>query len=174
MNLFESQLQEFSQRHIGPSHQEKKEMLEVAGVNTADELIDKTVPASIRMKHKLNLPDAMSEYGYLQHLKNISIKNKIFKNYIGQGYYDTITPSVILRNVFENPGWYTQYTPYQAEISQGRMEALLNFQTMVCDLTGMAIANASMLDEATAAAEAMTLAKRSVKSKSNVFLVAGD
>ena len=157
MNLFELQLQEFSQRHIGPGSIEKNEMLKLTGVNTTAELIDKTVPASIRMKHKLNLPEAMSEYEYLQHLKNISLKNKLFKNYIGQGYYDTITPSVILRNVFENPGWYTQYTPYQAEISQGRLESLLNFQTMVSDLTGLPIANASLLDEATAAAEAMTM-----------------
>lgn len=157
MNLFELQLQEFAHRHIGPSYSERKEMLETAGVNTTDELIEKTVPASIRMKHKLNLPDAMGEYEYLQHLKNISLKNKIFKNYIGQGYYDTITPSVILRNIFENPGWYTQYTPYQAEISQGRLESLLNFQTMVSDLTGLPIANASLLDEATAAAEAMAM-----------------
>ena len=109
------------------------------------------------MKKDLNLPEAMSEYAYLQHIKNISLKNKLFKNYIGQGYYDTITPSVISRNVFENPGWYTQYTPYQAEISQGRLESLLNFQTMVSDLTALPIANASLLDEATAAAEAMTM-----------------
>jgi glycine dehydrogenase len=120
-------------------------------------LIDKTVPPGIRSKQDLDIPSAMSEYEYLQHIKEISLRNKVFKNYIGQGYYDTITPSVILRNVFENPGWYTQYTPYQAEISQGRLESLLNFQTMVSDLTALPIANASLLDEATAAAEAMTM-----------------
>ncbi len=157
MNLFELQSNEFAQRHIGPDADETNEMLKVIGVNSVDELIDKTVPSSIRMRHELNLPDAMSEHEYLQHIKKISLKNKLFKNYIGQGYYDTITPSVILRNVFENPGWYTQYTPYQAEISQGRLESLLNFQTMVSDLTGLPIANASLLDEATAAAEAMTM-----------------
>ena len=132
-------------------------MLSVIGVKSLDELIQKTVPSAIRMKGGLHLPEAMSEHEYLQHIKNISLKNKLFKNYIGQGYYDTITPSVILRNVFENPGWYTQYTPYQAEISQGRLESLLNFQTMVSDLTGLPITNASLLDEATAAAEAMTM-----------------
>jgi glycine dehydrogenase len=157
MNLFESQSKEFSYRHIGPDDLETGEMLKVIGVKNLNELIDKTVPSSIRMKNELTLPEAMSEHEYLQHIKNISLKNKIFKNYIGQGYYDTITPSVILRNVFENPGWYTQYTPYQAEISQGRLESLLNFQTMVSDLTGLPIANASLLDEATAAAEAMTM-----------------
>ena len=157
MNLFELQSQEFSNRHIGADNNEAGEMLKVIGVNSVDELIDKTVPSSIRMKHELDLPEAMSEHEYLNHIKNISLKNKLFKNYIGQGYYDTITPSVILRNVFENPGWYTQYTPYQAEISQGRLESLLNFQTMVSDLTGLPIANASLLDEATAAAEAMTM-----------------
>ena len=138
MNLFELQSHEFAGRHIGPDESEMNEMLKVVGVKTIDELINKTVPSSIRMKDELNLPEAMSEYEYLQHIKNISLKNKLFKNYIGQGYYDTITPSVILRNVFENPGWYTQYTPYQAEISQGRLESLLNFQTMVSDLTALA------------------------------------
>lgn len=157
MNLFELQSKEFSNRHIGADSKETSEMLKVIGVNSVNELIDKTVPSSIRMKQELDLPEAMSEHEYLNHIKNISLKNKLFKNYIGQGYYDTITPSVILRNVFENPGWYTQYTPYQAEISQGRLESLLNFQTMVSDLTGLPIANASLLDEATAAAEAMTM-----------------
>src|SRR5262249_48705532 len=132
-------------------------MLKTIGVKSLDELIDRTVPSSIRLKKQLDLPPAMSENDYISHIKEISHKNKIFKNYIGQGYYDTITPSVILRNVFENPGWYTQYTPYQAEISQGRLESLLNFQTMVSDLTALPIANASLLDEATAAAEAMTM-----------------
>ncbi len=157
MNLFELQSHEFTGRHIGPDEGETAEMLKVVGVKNMDDLINKTVPSAIRMKGELNLPEAMSEHEYLQHIKNISLKNKLFKNYIGQGYYDTITPSVILRNVFENPGWYTQYTPYQAEISQGRLESLLNFQTMVSDLTALPIANASLLDEATAAAEAMTM-----------------
>ena len=157
MNLFELQSKEFPNRHIGPDEIETQEMLKVIGEKSVDDLIDKTVPSSIRMKEELKLPEAMSEYEYLQHIKNVSLKNKLFKSYIGQGYYDTITPSVILRNVFENPGWYTQYTPYQAEISQGRLESLLNFQTMVSDLTGLPIANASLLDEATAAAEAMTM-----------------
>ena len=132
-------------------------MLKKTGDASLAELIDKTVPPGIRMKGDLKIPEAMSEFEYLRHIKDISIRNQVFKNYIGQGYYDTITPSVILRNVFENPGWYTQYTPYQAEISQGRLESLLNFQTMVSDLTGLPIANASLLDEATAAAESMTM-----------------
>jgi glycine dehydrogenase len=157
MSLFELKSTEFQRRHIGPDETQMKEMLNTIGVSSLDELIDKTVPDEIRMQEELNLPAAMSESDYLRHIKDISLKNKIFKNYIGQGYYDTITPPVILRNIFENPGWYTQYTPYQAEISQGRLESLLNFQTMVSDLTGLPIANASLLDEATAAAEAMTL-----------------
>jgi glycine dehydrogenase len=132
-------------------------MLKTIGVQNMDELISKTVPASIRLKKALKLPVAQTEFEYLNELKKIASKNKIYKTYIGQGYYNTITPSVILRNVFENPGWYTQYTPYQAEISQGRLESLLNFQTMVCDLTGLELANASLLDEATAAAEAMAM-----------------
>lgn len=157
MNLFEAQHTEFSRRHIGPDESQLSEMLKTIGVASLDELVDRTVPAGIRMKEPLNLPAAMSEADYLQHIKEISLRNKVFKNYIGQGYYDTITPSVILRNVFENPGWYTQYTPYQAEISQGRLESLLNFQTTVSDLTALPLANASLLDEATAAAEAMTM-----------------
>ncbi|HTM93832.1 MAG TPA: hypothetical protein VL095_15530, partial [Flavisolibacter sp.] len=157
MSLFESQSKEFQRRHNGPNESQTKEMLKTIGVNSLDELIDRTVPAGIRMSHDLNLPPAMSEAEYLSHIKDVSLKNKIFKNYIGQGYYDTITPSVILRNLFENPAWYTQYTPYQAEISQGRLESLLNYQTVVSDLTGLPIANASLLDEATAAAEAMTM-----------------
>jgi glycine dehydrogenase len=156
MNLFEAQQNEFSRRHIGTTGAEAS-LLKTVGVGSMEELISKTVPSSIRNHKKLAIPDAMSEADLLKHLKDISFNNKVFKNYIGQGYYDTITPSVILRNVFENPGWYTQYTPYQAEISQGRLESLLNFQTMVSDLTGLPIANASLLDEATAAAEAMNM-----------------
>lgn len=157
MNLLEWQSTEFIKRHIGPNEKETNEMLTAIGLQSIDELIDKTVPLSITMKEELNLPASLSENAYMQHIKNVSLKNKIFKNYIGQGYYDTFTPSVILRNIFENPGWYTQYTPYQAEIAQGRLESLLNFQTMVSDLTGLPVANASLLDEATAAAEAMTM-----------------
>jgi glycine dehydrogenase len=157
MTLFEQQSGEFIPRHIGPNEHDTNKMLKKIGVNSLDELIDKTVPASIRMKKALNIPPAMSEHEYLKHIKDVSLKNKLFKNYIGQGYYDTIVPSVILRNIFENPGWYTQYTPYQAELSQGRLKSLLNFQTMVSDLTALPIANASLLDEATAAAEAMTM-----------------
>jgi len=157
MSLFEQQSNEFIPRHIGPNEHDTKQMLKTIGETSLSSLIDKTVPQNIRMDHPLNIPTAMSEHEYLKHIKEISLKNKVFKNYIGQGYYDTIVPSVILRNVFENPGWYTQYTPYQAEISQGRLESLLNFQTMVSDLTALPIANASLLDEATAAAEAMTM-----------------
>ena len=157
MNLFEQQSNEFSRRHIGPNEPETRQMLKAIGEPSLEALISKTVPAAIRMQEPLNLPPAISEHEYLQLIKEISLNNKVYKNYIGQGYYDTITPPVILRNIFENPGWYTQYTPYQAEISQGRLESLLNFQTMVSDLTGLPIANASLLDEATAAAEAMTM-----------------
>ncbi len=157
MSLFEQQSNEFIPRHIGPSEADAKKMLKKIGAENLEQLISNTVPPAIRMKESLNIPPAMSEHEYLKHIKEVSLKNKVFTNYIGQGYYDSITPSVILRNVFENPGWYTQYTPYQAEISQGRLESLLNFQTMVSDLTGLPIANASLLDEATAAAEAMTM-----------------
>jgi glycine dehydrogenase len=157
MNLFEQQSIEFRRRHIGINEAELHKMLQTIGVSSLDELISRTVPPSIRMQKPLRLPAAVSENEYLKQMKEVSIKNKIYKSYIGQGYYDTITPSVILRNVFENPGWYTQYTPYQAEISQGRLESLLNFQTVVSDLTALPIANASLLDEATAAAEAMSM-----------------
>lgn len=149
--------EDFQNRHIAPSQEDTELMLQMVGVNSIDELIDQTVPATIRLKKPLNLPAAKSETEYLNALKQTSLLNKVFKSFIGQGYYDTITPGVILRNVFENPGWYTQYTPYQAEIAQGRLQALLNFQTMVIDLTGMEIANASLLDEGTAAAEAMIM-----------------
>ena len=157
MSLFESQSTEFQRRHIGPNENQTNEMLSTIGVSSLEELVDRTVPPAIRMKHDLKIPAAMSESEYLEHIKAVSLKNELFKNYIGQGYYDTITPGVILRNIFENPAWYTQYTPYQAEISQGRLESLLNFQTVVSDLTALPLANASLLDEATAAAEAMAM-----------------
>ncbi|HTQ26627.1 MAG TPA: aminomethyl-transferring glycine dehydrogenase [Puia sp.] len=157
MNLFEQQANEFTSRHIGPNEQETRQMLKVIGVHSLDELIDKTIPASIRSRQPLQVTQPISEFEYLAELQQVAAKNKVFKSYIGQGYYDTITPSVILRNLFENPGWYTQYTPYQAEIAQGRLESLLNFQTMVSDLTALPLANASLLDEGTAAAEAMTM-----------------
>ncbi len=157
MNLFEKQSAEFAQRHIGPDENETKEMLAAIGVNSLEELIDKTVPKGIRLNKSLDIPEPLSESEYLTELKTTANKNKVFNSFIGQGYYDTFTPSVILRNLFENPGWYTQYTPYQAEIAQGRLESLLNFQTMVSDLTALPIANASLLDEGTAAAEAMAM-----------------
>src|SRR3954451_17646858 len=157
MNLFAQQDTEFERRHIGPDKTEVKEMLTTIGVESIEELINKTIPPSIHLEQPLRLPAAISEYEYLNELKQVALKNKVYKTWVGQGYYNTITPSVILRNLFENPGWYTQYTPYQAEISQGRLESLLNFQTMIADLTGLELANASLLDEATAAAEAMAM-----------------
>jgi glycine dehydrogenase len=150
----------FPSRHIGPSPDERDAMLREVGAASLEALIDQAIPASIRLKRPLELPPAESEHEYLRRLTHIARKNKTFRSYIGLGYHDTITPSVILRMVMENPGWYTPYTPYQAEIAQGRLESLLNFQTMVADLTGMEVANASLLDEATAAAEAMTLLHR--------------
>ncbi|MDI1341517.1 aminomethyl-transferring glycine dehydrogenase [Polaromonas sp.] len=165
---------EFIARHIGIDETDETHMLSVVGSASRRALIDGIVPRSIARSQAMAIPAPVTEAAALAELKAMAAKNKVFKSFIGQGYYGTHTPGVILRNILENPAWYTAYTPYQAEISQGRMEALINFQTMVCDLTGMPMANASMLDEATAAAEAMTLAKRSVKSKSNVFIVAGD
>jgi glycine dehydrogenase len=167
---------DFESRHIGPNTEETQAMLQVIGMPSLDVLIDKTIPELIRNRNGLNIPAAMTEFEYLQHIQEIASRNKVFKTYIGLGYYGTITPSVILRNIFENPGWYTAYTPYQAEIAQGRLEALLNFQTLVLDLTGMELANASLLDEATAAAEAMHMfyamrPKEKAKAGANVLLV---
>ena len=165
---------EFVRRHIGASAAAQSQMLLELGLPTIAALIDKVVPSAIRSQHPLALADAMSEAEVLDRLRSIATKNKVYRTHIGQGYYDCLTPTVILRNLLENPAWYTAYTPYQPEIAQGRLEALLNFQTMVSDLTGMEIANASLLDEATAAAEAMTLCRRLAKSKSNVFFVSSD
>ena len=152
----------FARRHIGPQADETAAMLQTLGHDSLDAMIDALVPADIRLTAPLDIPPALSEFDALRQLKAIASKNQVFKSYLGLGYHDCITPPVIQRNILENPGWYTQYTPYQAEISQGRLESLLNFQTMVCDLTGLDIANASMLDEATAAAEAMTLCHRAL------------
>lgn len=164
----------FQFRHNSPTEQEIQEMLDVVGASNLDSLIEQTVPDSIRMKKSLDLPEPLSEHHFLKEFKKIAGKNKVFDSYIGMGYYDTITPTVIQRNILENPGWYTAYTPYQAEIAQGRLEALINFQTMVIELTGMEIANASLLDEATAAAEAMTMlydVRKGAKKKATTFFV---
>jgi glycine dehydrogenase len=161
----------FIERHIGPNDAEIAQMLRVIGHDSLDAMTDAIVPSNIKSPAPLALPQAVTEVEALARIRTIADKNQVFRTFIGQGYYGTHTPNVILRNILENPAWYTAYTPYQAEISQGRMEALINFQTLCADLTGMEIANASLLDEATAAAEAMTLAKRSCKSKSNLFFV---
>ena len=180
MSISESVLNnqdKFVNRHIGPDEVQVKEMLDVVGVNSLDQLINETIPSQIRLNKKLKLEEPLSEFKFLENLKSVSSKNKIYKSYIGMGYYPTITPQVILRNVLENPGWYTKYTPYQAEISQGRLEALLNFQTMICDLTAMDIANASLLDEGTAATEAMLMffhSRSAVKKNSNSIFVSQD
>ena len=147
----------FALRHIGPDESELKDMLSTVGVPTLDQLIYETLPDDIKLKSPLDLPAALSENEYAEHIGELASLNKVFKTYIGLGYHQAILPAVIQRNILENPGWYTAYTPYQAEIAQGRLEALLNFQTMVSDLTGMELANASLLDESTAAAEAMAL-----------------
>src|ERR1017187_1239600 len=167
----------FALRHIGPNDEEIAEMLRVIGAASLDELIEQTIPSSIRFRRALDLPAAETEHALLEHLHAIAAKNEVWKSFLGMGYSDCITPPVIQRNVIENPGWYTQYTPYQAEISQGRLEALLNFQTMVSDLTALEIANASLLDEATACAEAMMMSHRlksgaaGVSPARNVFFV---
>ncbi len=149
--------EKFLWRHIGPRPEDIENMLKVVGVSSLDELIEQTVPESIRLKKTLDLPAPLTEFEFISRMKAVASKNKLYRTFIGQGYYDTITPAVIQRNILENPAWYTSYTPYQAEVSQGRLEALLNFQTMVVELTGMEISNCSLLDEATAAAESMTM-----------------
>src|ERR1035437_6386770 len=166
-------LDQFTRRHIGPSPEETRDMLSLLGYKSLEALIDEAVPSQIRLRRPLQIPAARSEHEVLAALKDIAAQNHVFRSYIGMGYHDCITPPVIQRNVLENPGWYTPYTPYQAEVAQGRLEALLNFQTMVIDLTGLDVANASLLDEATAAAEAMTLC-HSLKPGRNVFFVSAD
>src|SRR5919108_5467641 len=166
----------FQSRHIGPDRRQCDQMLRAIGVPSLDALIDQTIPPGIRSREPLAVPDAEPEHLYLRRLRGIAAQNLAARSYIGMGYYGCVTPSVILRNVFENPGWYTPYTPYQAEIAQGRLESLLNFQTVVKDLTGMDIATASLLDEGTAAAEAMTMfhrlqAKKAPAGQQSTFLV---
>ena len=174
MSISLREFDSFEKRHNGPSESEISAMLQVIGANSLDQLISQTIPASIRLKNELNLPKAQSEAEFLRSFKNKSLKNRVFTSYIGAGYHDTVTPTVVLRNILENPGWYTAYTPYQAEIAQGRLEMLLNYQTMICDLTGMELANASLLDESTAAAEAMNMLYSvtvPAKKGANTFLV---
>ena len=166
-----SNLNSFSRRHIGIDQKVSAEMLKDIGFSSMDDFIQSIVPKNIYSPESLNLSSELSEEEALRYLEKISKKNKVYKTYIGQGFYNSVTPAPIIRNIFENPGWYTSYTPYQPEIAQGRLEALINYQTMICDLTGMEIANASLLDEPTAAAEAMTLAKRISKSKASLFIV---
>ncbi|MBS3025983.1 MAG: aminomethyl-transferring glycine dehydrogenase [Dolichospermum sp. DET50] len=167
-------LSDFTQRHIGPNPDDVQQMLNILGLSSLDDLIDKTVPQGIRFHQTLNLPAAQSEYAALGMLKQIADKNQVYRSFIGMGYYDCITPAVIQRNILENPGWYTAYTPYQPEIAQGRLEALLNFQTMIIDLTGLEIANASLLDEGTAAAEAMSMSYGVCKNKSHNYFVSSE
>ncbi|MEH2326290.1 MAG: aminomethyl-transferring glycine dehydrogenase [Nostoc sp.] len=167
-------LSSFVPRHIGPNSDDIQQMLKVLGFSSLDALINQTIPQAIRLKQPLKLPEAESEYAALTSLKKVAAKNQVFRSYIGMGYYDSITPPVIGRNILENPGWYTAYTPYQPEIAQGRLEALLNFQTLIIDLTGLEIANASLLDEATAAAEAMSLSYGVCKNQANAYFVSGD
>ena len=161
----------FAQRHIGVNQQQINQMLQILGVDNLDALIEQTVPAAIRLNKPLQLPVAQSESAALARLKAIAKQNQVYRSFIGRGYSNCITPAVILRNVLENPGWYTSYTPYQAEIAQGRLEALLNYQTMIVDLTGLEIANSSLLDEGTAAAEAMSLSYGACKTKANAFFI---
>jgi len=166
----------FALRHIGPRKSDLPEMLKTVGVETVEQLIYETVPDNIRLKNDLKLDEALSEHEYASHIKDLADKNKVYRSFIGLGYHQAITPAVIQRNILENPGWYTAYTPYQAEIAQGRLEALLNYQTMITDLTGMELANASLLDESTAAAEAMALlfsvrSRAQKKANTNKFFV---
>ena len=162
---------QFPPRHVGPSADEVQDMLDVLGVDSLEELTDQAVPAAIRTDRALDLPEALTESELLERARALGEENDDARSFIGMGYYGTVTPPVIQRDILENPSWYTQYTPYQAEISQGRLQALLNFQTVTIDLTGLEIANASLLDEATAAAEAMMMLDRSRKAKGDVFFV---
>ncbi|HBF96778.1 MAG TPA: glycine dehydrogenase (aminomethyl-transferring), partial [Porphyromonadaceae bacterium] len=170
------EMEHFKTRHIGIKPEDLGNMLQTVGVSSVDELIDQTIPADIRLKKPLSLPKAQSEMEYAEEIGRIASANRVFTSYIGMGWYDTITPAAIYRNVFENPVWYTSYTPYQAEISQGRLEALLNFQTAVSELTGLPLANCSLLDEATAAAEAATMmyglrSRDQVKNNTEILFV---
>src|ERR1700677_5394439 len=165
-------LDTFARRHIGPQPHDIKAMLELLSYASLDDLAEAVVPPAIALRRALDLPAAKGEHEALEALREIMAHNKVFRSFIGQGYYDTITPPVIQRNILENPGWYTAYTPYQAEIAQGRLEALLNFQTMVADLTALPLANASLLDEGTAAAEAMAMCWHAADGKKNAFFVA--
>src|SRR6056297_2176934 len=169
-------IEKFKLRHIGPRPEEIGPMLDKIGVGSINELMDQAVPKSIRSKKPLNLSAPMSEQQYAEYVSKIARKNKVYRSFIGMGYYETVMPAVIRRNILENPGWYTSYTPYQAEISQGRLEALLNFQTVVSELTGMELANASLLDEATAASEAMIMffnarSRKMAKAGADTFFV---
>ena len=164
----------FVRRHVGPSPRDVTAMLETVGAKSLEALMAETLPSSIRQQAPLDLGTALSETDALSHMRALAAQNQVFTSLIGQGYCGTLMPALIQRNILENPAWYTAYTPYQPEISQGRLEALFNFQTMICDLSGLDIANASLLDEATAASEAMTLAKRSAKAKTNVIVLSGD
>lgn len=166
----------FVNRHVGIAAEDLPAMLKAIGVHSLDELIDQTIPSNIRLKHDINLPEPMTEREFAEHINELASKNEVFTSYIGMGWYDTICPAPIQRNVFENPVWYTSYTPYQAEVSQGRLEALINFQTVICDLTGLPLTNCSLLDEATAAAEAMTMfhgarSRAQVKAGANTLFV---
>ena len=169
--MIDDNSKEFITRHIGPSGEDQIKMLKAVGYKSLEDLIINTVPEKILLKDNLKVDDPLSENDALRKLKKISKKNKLFRNFIGMGYYNSFTPNVILRSILENPGWYTSYTPYQAEVAQGRLEMLLNYQQVIIDLTGMDIANASLLDEATAAAEAVGLSQRLCKSKSKKVFV---
>ena len=169
--MIDNNSKEFIYRHIGPTELEQKKMLKEVGYNSLDDLMKNTVPEKILLKNDLKIEEPLSENDALKKLKAISKQNKIFRNFIGMGYYNSFTPNVILRNILENPGWYTSYTPYQPEVAQGRLEMLLNFQQLIIDLTGMDIANASLLDEATAAAEAVGLSQRLDKNNSKKIFV---
>jgi glycine dehydrogenase len=170
------QHEKFVGRHIGIEEKDLQAMLSTIGVSGLEQLINETIPQNIRLKEALDLPEAMTEREYAEHIAELASKNEVFTSYIGMGWYDTVSPAVILRNVFENPVWYTSYTPYQAEISQGRLEALLNFQTMISDLTGLPLSNCSLLDEATAAAESASMlfsarSREQMKNNANVLFV---